>query len=66
MAGRNSLYVIHRVLIVSAIVLSVILLVHGLALFFARGDRVSLITGVAAAAVGLALSGYLVRLSRRR
>lgn len=65
MAPRGQLYVVHRILIGAAIALSAILLVHGLALFFARGDWRSLATGLIAAGVGVGLSLYLARLSRR-
>ncbi|MHB8417955.1 MAG: hypothetical protein ACYDCL_07755 [Myxococcales bacterium] len=64
--GRNALQIAHRILIGSAVLLAAILLIHGLALFFARGDRRSLITGVIAAAAGAGLAVYLARFARRR
>lgn len=65
MPARTSLYVVHRLLIWSAIVLSVLLLVHGVALFVARRDVASLTTGVLAAVVGVGLAFYLRRLARK-
>ncbi len=65
MPRRNALDVVHRILIGAAVALSAILLIHGAALYRARGDSRALLTGLVAAAVGVGLSVYLARLSRK-